>query len=120
MQKHRYHLRNAVSAILIPALIGMVGGPSALAASENVLWSFGNGTDGYYANTGVIIDSSGNLYGATSGGGSYGYGTLYKYAPDGSETLLWNFGNGKDGQLPLAVIMDKKKLLRHDQKWRGL
>ncbi len=86
--------------------------------TESVLWSFGNGTDGRFPYAGLITDSSGNLYGTTTYGGTYGqdtggYGTAFELTPpstDGeawTESVLWNFGNGKDGQNPYAnLIMD--------------
>ena len=44
-------------------------------------------------------------------GGANNWGTIFKIAPDGTETVLYNFcGRGKcsDGQLPHdGVIMDK-------------
>jgi uncharacterized repeat protein (TIGR03803 family) len=54
--------------------------------TENVLYSFGNGTDGRFPNGGVIFDSSGNMYGTTVEGGSTdcggeGCGTVYEITP---------------------------------------
>ena len=45
------------------------------------LYSFTNGTDGSYPYAGLGIDSSGNLYGAATGGGQYGWGTLFEITP---------------------------------------
>lgn len=49
---------------------------------EQVLYSFPNPgtttTDGWNPNSGVIMDSAGNLYGTTSSGGAYGAGTVFK------------------------------------------
>ena len=56
-----------------------------------VLHSF-NGNDGVYPSVGVTRDPAGNLYG-TVGGGPGGWGVLYKLAPDGNETFLYNFPN---------------------------
>src|SRR5215831_9257940 len=36
---------------------------------EKILYSFQGGNDGYFPQGGVIFDTSGNLYGTTSGGG---------------------------------------------------
>jgi len=86
--------------------------------TDSVLWSFGNGTDGYALYSGLVIDNTGNLYGTTSCGGAYGgsvggEGTLFELTPpsieEGSwaESILWNFGNGTDGGSPFAgLIMD--------------
>jgi len=40
-----------------------------------------NGIDGSNPAAGVILDPSGNLYGTTSSGGSYGQGTVFKVTP---------------------------------------
>lgn len=91
--------------------------PPAMAGgswTESVLWSFGNGTDGRGSDAGLIMDASGNLYGTTAGGGANPGGTVFELiAPSTmggtwTESILWNFGNGKDGNGPQAgVIMDK-------------
>ena len=52
--------------------------------TEKVLHSF-NHTDGWYADTGLIFDGAGNLYGTTAeggaGGGGYGAGTVFEITP---------------------------------------
>ncbi len=45
---------------------------------ESVLWSFGGPNDGSLPAAGLVIDSKGNLYGATGSGGAYGYGTVFR------------------------------------------
>jgi uncharacterized repeat protein (TIGR03803 family) len=44
----------------------------------------------------LIIDSAGNLYGMSSGGGAFGFGTVYKATPKGALTVLHSF-NSTDG-----------------------
>ncbi len=73
--------------------------------NESVLWNFGNGTDGAFPKAGLIMDTSGNLYGTTAEGGAYSYGTVFKLTPGGSEPVLWSF-NGTDGVFPHRLIMD--------------
>lgn len=82
---------------------------------ESVLHNFtgGNtGPDGMTPAGGVTLDSAGNLYGATSGGGTYGCGTVYKLAPvtggPWKETILHSFGcYPNDGKNPNGgVIFD--------------
>lgn len=69
-----------------------------------------NCTDGKEPYAGVIRDSSENLYGTTAFGGAYGYGTVYKVAPDGTESVLYSFGGGSDGSSPqMPVIMDRSR-----------
>ena len=63
---------------------------------------------------GVITDSTGNLYGTTSGGGNsgcyagFGCGVVFKLGPDGTETVLYSFTGGSDGANPLAVLIRDK------------
>jgi uncharacterized repeat protein (TIGR03803 family) len=47
-----------------------------------VLHAFtGSGGDGGGLYGGLVFDASGNLYGGTSGGGTYGYGTVFELTP---------------------------------------
>lgn len=77
---------------------------------ENVLHSF-NGKDGEHPYAGVILDTSGNLYGTTYQGGAASNGTVFELTPKGgggwTEKVLHSFGSGKDGASPYAgVIFD--------------
>ncbi len=54
---------------------------------ETILHSFTN-TDGNHPYGGLIFDSAGNLYGATSSGGSGSGGTVYELSPSGGG---WQF-----------------------------
>jgi uncharacterized repeat protein (TIGR03803 family) len=56
--------------------------------------------DGLFPSSGLIADKAGNLYGTTSFGGAIGGGTLYRLAPDGTESVLYSFGGGNDGAGP--------------------
>jgi uncharacterized repeat protein (TIGR03803 family) len=49
--------------------------------TEKVLHSFGQGEDGAVPLSGLIFDASGNLYGTTYEGGTYGYGTVFEIIP---------------------------------------
>jgi uncharacterized repeat protein (TIGR03803 family) len=55
---------------------------------------------------GVILDSGGNLYGTTFGGGAFAGGTIYKIDSAGTETLLYSFGKvAEDGANPEASLI---------------
>ncbi len=66
-----------------------------------------NGTDGANPYATLVMDSSGNLYGTTAGGGASNDGTVFELASgSGTITTLASF-NGTNGANPLAgLIMD--------------
>jgi uncharacterized repeat protein (TIGR03803 family) len=101
--------RLAILSILALSLSATV----TAAGQEKVLYSFNdNGVDGYSSESGLIFDSSGNLYGTTIFGGTYGYGTVFELTPKAggtwTEKVLHSFDNSSaDGGYPGAgVIFD--------------
>ena len=73
-----------------------------------VLYSFGGSSDGTVPIGGVTLDPKGNLYGATSTGGLYTYGTIFelkKSASGWTETVLHNFAMKSDGGTPYAGLI---------------
>jgi uncharacterized repeat protein (TIGR03803 family) len=75
------------------------------------LYSFGSGTDGRVPVAGVAFDGAGNVYGTTSVGGTYGYGTVFELSPSGAgwkETTLHQFQNLADGGTPYAGLIFEK------------
>ncbi|MBV9693174.1 MAG: hypothetical protein JO261_05695, partial [Alphaproteobacteria bacterium] len=82
--------------------------------SETVLHAFTGGADGYAPTGGVVADGAGNLYGNTLFGGATacgeGCGTIYRIAPDGTETILHTFtGSADDGAYPLGTLLIDRK-----------
>ncbi len=80
--------------------------------TEIVLHNFTDAEDGGWPEGTPIIDATGNLYGTTTQGGTYGEGTVFKLTPnsDGTwtESVLYSFTGGKDGDTPWSgVIFDK-------------
>jgi uncharacterized repeat protein (TIGR03803 family) len=76
--------------------------------TETVLYSFTGGSDGGAPAAGLIADKAGNFYGTTPQGGANNWGTVFEFATDGTETVLYSFTGGHDGGYPLAgVIADK-------------
>jgi uncharacterized repeat protein (TIGR03803 family) len=78
--------------------------------TEKVIHNFGNGADGANSTAGMIFDASGNLYGTTAYGGSYGYGTVFELSPTAgggwAEKVLHHFNyDGKDGFNPAAALV---------------
>jgi uncharacterized repeat protein (TIGR03803 family) len=82
--------------------------------TESVVYSFGsltNCADGCDPLGNLIADTNGNLYGTTyQGGGTCpdGCGTVFKVAPDGTETVLHAFTGGSDGANPYAGLLGDK------------
>ncbi len=77
--------------------------------TETVLYAFQGKTDGAQPTDGLIADSAGNLYGTTNSGGAHSNcGTIFKLAPDGSETLLYSFQGGADGSAPYGGVAADK------------
>jgi len=83
-------------------------------AQYKVLWSFGGApNDGSGPVSSLVLDSSGNLYGTTYGGGSSSAGTVFELTPglDGTwtESILYSFcptGNScVDGAYPAAGLV---------------
>src|SRR3984957_475967 len=79
-------------------------------AQETIIDTF-NFNDGSNPRAGVIFDAAGNLYGTTMGGGKFQLGTAFELSPAAgggwTETVLHNFGSGKDGQTPQSgLVMD--------------
>jgi uncharacterized repeat protein (TIGR03803 family) len=75
----------------------------------SVLHSFTGGRDGGFPNAAsLVMDTTGNLYGTTSAGGAYEYGTVFKLTQSGGkwkETVLHSFANGADGAMPYSTVV---------------
>jgi len=100
--------------------------------TEKVLHSFSEKDPvGFNPSSGVIFDSSGNLYGTTSGGGRFGCGyggtlcgTVFELTPKAgggwTEKLLHSFKpDGKDGQNPRAGLIFDTSGNLYGTTWYG-
>jgi len=76
-----------------------------------ILHNFGDGSvtdDGINPNAGLIQGSDGNFYGTTEAGGSAGDGTVFEITPQGTVTIIHNFGDGSvtdDGLTPDSAFL---------------
>jgi uncharacterized repeat protein (TIGR03803 family) len=90
---------------------------------EVPIYSF-SGPDGAYPYSGVVMDSSGNLYGTTYNGGTNNLGAVYelKYQPGvgWTETVLYSFQGASDGSAPTAgLTFDNSGNLYGATAWGG-
>jgi len=79
--------------------------PAGGSWTENVLYRFNAGDDGYGPYSGVILDGAGNLYGTAAFGGGASLGTAYELSPSASgwtPTVLTDFSGG--GGFPLGGL----------------
>jgi len=81
--------------------------PSGGSWVETVIYDFNGHNDGYEP-VGVLFDNSGNLYGPTMFGGSFGGGIVYELTPDNgswTETVLYN-STAPGGGGPETIVMN--------------
>lgn len=102
----------AVAAILpkaiasTPTIASLALAPLDSAHAFKVIYSFTGGTDAENPAAGLVRDAAGNFYGTTGNGGTgncgngFACGTVFKLAPDGTETVLHSFTSGTDGAMP--------------------
>jgi hypothetical protein len=78
---------------------------------ERVLHDFTANKGGVVPTADPILDSAGNVYGATMRGGVFGAGVVFKLTRTASgkwkENVLYSFAGGKDGGLPGPLIFDQ-------------
>jgi uncharacterized repeat protein (TIGR03803 family) len=88
--------------------------------TQTVLYSFqgANVGDGSGPQAGLVMDSTGALYGTTASGGKYGDGTVFKLTPPAvaggtwTESVLYSFNGGTAGSNPASgLIFDGTALL---------
>jgi uncharacterized repeat protein (TIGR03803 family) len=60
--------------------------------------------DGQSPLAALVQASDGNFYGTTFAGGAFGWGTVFRIAPDGTFTTLHSFGQ-TDGAFPAAALI---------------
>jgi uncharacterized repeat protein (TIGR03803 family) len=82
------------------------------AGKETVLYSFCAQTscaDGEKPLGSLIQDSSGNFYGTTTAGTTYGYGAVFELTTADKAIVLWTFTGGADGGHPVGGLVRDSK-----------
>lgn len=84
--------------------------PSGSGYSGSPLYSFTGGSDGGFPFGAPALDSVGNIFGTTSGGGSAGVGAMFELSLSGgicTENVLYSFTNDTGGGYPFSgVVLD--------------
>lgn len=93
----------ALALMLIPVLD--LPAQSAQTEKLTVLYDFTGSSDGGDPYATLIRDSAGNLYSTADYGGTAFAGVVFKVAPNGTETVLYNFSGGADGAQPFSALV---------------
>lgn len=76
---------------------------------ESTIYTFAGGADGNAPTRSLVADKSGNLYGATTNGGTNDDGTVFKLSPQPggtwNKTTLHQFSGGNDGAQPASGLI---------------
>jgi uncharacterized repeat protein (TIGR03803 family) len=98
--------RNPILPLLAASAAALLSGPAAQAAHFRVLHVFEDGSDGATSNAPVIVDASGDIFGTALQGGANNYGVVFEIAADGTESILYSFAGGNDGNKPEAGLLE--------------
>jgi len=86
--------------------------PTKSRYTKSTIYSFGPGTDASTPLGTLVFDKKGALYGVTQYGGTQNDGAVYKLTPSKSgfsESVIYSFRNGEDGDFPQAgLVIDKQ------------
>jgi uncharacterized repeat protein (TIGR03803 family) len=74
------------------------------AGAETLLHSFTGGSDGSLPLSSLIQASDGNLYGTTENSGASLSGSFVMFTLTGTETTVYSFNSGTEGQKPVGLI----------------
>src|ERR1700730_5331027 len=125
------------SGLSLPARLAKAGGLASVillgtfalstlagAQTESTIYTF-QLNESFWPEGGLVEDASGNLYGTTVGGGTYGAGTVYELSPPTSgttwtKTVLWNFETwGGTGYTPSSELAIDRNGTLYGVTWSG-
>jgi uncharacterized repeat protein (TIGR03803 family) len=98
--------------LAVALILGLAMTQPAQAQTFTVIHTFHNDSGGAFPEGGVIVDSAGTVYGATTQGGAYGCndhgcGTVWKLTGNGTFTVLHAFEE-TDGVSPESTLLKDK------------
>jgi len=105
IQSQKFFL--SLTAALAMCAMAVLATGARASAQETILHNFTGGKDGKRPFAALIADGSGNLYGTTPGGGTYGDGTAFELMLSGGvwqETVLYSF-HGDGGREPFGSLI---------------
>ena len=109
MHAKSFFIRLHVVATLVLTTLFLSNAWAATQWNEKVLLNFNGMDGGFYPEAGLILDPEGNLYGTSSAGGTYGYGTVFELTPaqggGWTQTVLYSFMFGRDGAYPQGGLI---------------
>jgi len=94
--------------LAIGASLCLFAGTLRAASNEQVIHTFGSGSDGQEPLSGLVSDSLSNLYGTTLAGGEYDAGTVFELSPSEAgwnEKVIYNF-EGDRGYPKATLVLD--------------
>lgn len=99
-------MRMGSEALLVACLLVTVASstPHRSQTEFAIVHAFDRGTDGAGPQAPLIQARDGSFYGTTGRGGVYGWGSIYRVTPDGTETVLHSFDLMSDGSRPSPLI----------------
>jgi uncharacterized repeat protein (TIGR03803 family) len=99
-------VRTVVVAFAFYFAVTVFASRSAHAQSFELVHSFAGGSDGGGPFAGLLtLDPGGNIYGTTTYGGAFGYGTLFRLNAEGDNTVLHAFTGGADESKPYGGVI---------------
>ena len=99
-------MRTALYKLAAGSIAGLLFSAGARAGTT-IIYSFAGGGDGEYADTDLVRDTAGNLYGTTVQGGDSASGTVWELTSSNgnwTHSVLYSFSGGSDGGEPYKGV----------------
>ena len=101
-------MRNPFLAVNVSVLLVVLFFAVHALALDKTLYRFPGGHRGSDPEYGIVLDATGNVYGTTSYGGSYGWGTVYELKKSKNrwhQQVIYSFLGGVDGYQPWSNLL---------------